>query len=75
MSTIRRFHCTQKCLESHDRGFSWRSSWVCIHLNGPLPEKMSDVFDFRKNTYNLGNLYLFECQNPRPKRLSLDYIS
>ena len=36
---------------------------------------MNDIFKLRKNTYNLRNVHLFECQNPRTKRYGLDCIA
>ena len=70
VSNIRRFHCKPKIFRiSHDRGLSWSSPWVCIYLNDLSPERMDDTLSLEKNTYNLRNLHLFQCRNPRSKDL------
>ena len=42
------------------------------YLNGLSPNIMNDIFKLRENTYNLRNFHIFESENPRAKRFSLD---
>ena len=58
----------QKCLEL-------LMTEVYKYLNGLSPDIMSYIFKLRQNTYNLRNFHLFESQNPRTKKLSLDSIA
>ena len=48
---------------------------VYKYLNGLSPDIMSDIFKLRENTYNLRNFHIFESQNPRTKKFSLDSIA
>ena len=36
---------------------------------------MSDAFKLRENIYNLRNFHIFESQNPRTEKFSLDSIA
>ena len=36
---------------------------------------MSDIFKLRQNTCHLRNFHIFECQNPRTKKVGLDSIA
>ena len=47
---------------------------VYKYLNGLSPDIMSDIFKLRENAYNLRNFLIFESQNSRTKKLSLDSI-
>ena len=58
----------QKCLE-------FLMIEVYKYLNGLSPQIINDIFKFRKNIYNLRNVYLFEVQNLRTKRFGLDCIA
>ena len=45
------------------------------HLDGLSPDIMSDIFNPRKNTYNLRKFHIFESQNPRTKKFGSDSIA
>ena len=36
---------------------------------------MSDILNLRENTNNLGNVHIFESQNPTTKQFGLDSIA
>ena len=48
---------------------------VYKYLNGLPSGIMSDIFKLREKTYILRNFHIFESQNPRRKKFSLDSIA
>ena len=48
---------------------------VYKYLHGLIPELMTDIFNLRKNPYNIRYFGLFSSENPRSVRFGVDAIA